>query len=265
MDPIEKLESQAIEAALLFHWEEAIVLNEAILKIDHDNIAAHLRLGFAFMQTHDWYAAKKRYFKALKIQPGHNLARENLEKIKVLECRSQKKHLNTNTLKLDPNLFLDIPGKTRTIPLVNIGQKNILAHLSIGQEVSLKPKRRKIEIRTIEDDYVGSLPDDLSKRLTFLIKANSRYIVFIKEAALNNVVVFIREECKGRRVNNFLSFPKNIQSNLNHMNPDEEEDRDGDEEHIERDWIDESVLSESRDEEDSEIIGINQDDEEEDE
>ncbi|MCL4374287.1 tetratricopeptide repeat protein [Patescibacteria group bacterium] len=264
MDSVEKLESQAIEAALLFDWDKAISLNKALIAVNPEDICAHLRLGFAFMQTHNWHSAKQHYFKALKLQPGHNLAMENMEKIKVLECRSQKKPPNHHPPKLDPNLFLEIPGKTRTITLVNPGQKNILAHLSIGQEVVFKPKRRKIEIRTKEDEYVGCLPDDISKRLTYLIRANGRYVTCIKEAALNNVVVFVREEFKGYRMRNFLSFPKNIQANLQQMNPDEEEDGDNDEGHDEHGWSEETALNESGhdDEENDEIFPLSQDEEE---
>jgi len=258
---IEVLENKAVEAALYFRWQEAIHINELIIKNDKSNICAYLRLGFAYMQTNEWPKAKKCYLKALKIQPGHNLAKENLEKIKVLENRSQKKQPD-KPLKLDPNLFLEIPGKTKAVVLVTIGQKNVLAHLSIGQPVNLKTKRRKIEIRTNANEYVGCLPDDLSKRLTFFIKANSRFAAFIKEANLNQVVIFIKEENKGRKVKTFLSFPKNIQSNLNHMNSDEENSCEETNEH---EWIDEPLLSDGREDEESEIFNLRQEEDEEEE
>src|SRR3990167_754158 len=117
-------------------------------------------------------------------------------------------------VKLDPNLFLELPGKTKSSTLVNLGQKNTLAHLVIGQEIFVKPKKRRMEIRTEGNDYVGALPDDLSKRLFLFMKAGSQYMAFIKDVSLSRIVVFIREEKRGKKVQRYSSFPRNIQVDM---------------------------------------------------
>ena len=123
---------------------------------------------------------------------------------------------------MNPNLFLEIPGKTKSVGLVNLGQKNILAQLSVGQEVVQKIKKRKVEVRTKENEYIGSLPDDLSRRLLVFLKAKSKYGVFIKEASLSRITVFIREDKKGKKVQHYLSFPQNIQSQIAEMQSEKE-------------------------------------------
>ena len=133
---------------------------------------------------------------------------------------------------------MNISGKTRVITLINIGQADVLAKLKIGQKVTLKIKKRRVEVRTDDNEYVGALPDDLSKRLALFLEAGSEYATFIKEASKNIVDVFIREEKKGRRVTKYISFPKNIQDSLKSMIDDDEKPEDEDAEALEEDTTD---------------------------
>jgi len=227
MTDLEHLEQLAIEAALKSQWKMAIVYNQKILAVEPD-IPVLLRLGYINFKIGNWKEARKYYQKALRIQPLNRLAYVNLEKVKILEKKGYKSKNKTNTIDL--NQFLEITGKTKNVCLVNIGQKNIIASLNIGQPVNLIQKKRKIEIRTQENEYIGSLPDDLSKRLSYFIKANSIYEAFVKESDLIYVVIFIREVKKGKKVTNYLSFPRNIQSQLNKISQNEESDQDDDSE-----------------------------------
>jgi tetratricopeptide (TPR) repeat protein len=221
MNDTVQLEQQAINAAIRTNWKEAIELNKQILKRDKKNIDACIRLAFASLQANKINEAKKYYKIGLKFQPGNRAIIENLERIKVLQSKKSKVARDAD-INLDPNLFLETPGKTRSVVLVNPGQKNILAQLTIGQKVMLVPKKRKVEIRTQKKEYIGSLPDDISKRLTIFIKAGSEFTAYIKESNLSRVVVFIREEKKGKKVMKYTSFPTNMQSKLTEISKDDE-------------------------------------------
>lgn len=247
MEDFQLLETQAVDAAVNFDWKQAIDLNKRIIDKDKNNLAAYLRLGFAYLQIQKFDNAKKYYRKALKIQSNNTVAKENIERIKVLESRTGKKTKKV-AVHLDPNLFLEVPGKTKSVVLVNLGQKHILAQLSIGQEVYLKPKKRKVEVRTKDLDYIGSLPDDLSRRLLVFLKGKSLYSVFIKEANLNRVTVFIREEKKGKKVQNYLSFPHNIPGHMKEMYSEKEgEDENEEANEIDLEKLAESLASEEKD------------------
>lgn len=260
MDELQRLEQQAINAAIQTKWEEAIEINKKILKLDKKNVDAHLRIAFALLQSNKITLAKKYYKTALKLQPGNHSITENLERIKILESKKSKTPKD-KSINLDPNLFLETPGKTRSIVLVNPGQKNILAQLTIGQHVFLMPKKRKIEARTQNKEYIGSLPDDISKRLTIFIKAGSEFTVYIKEANLNRVVVFVREEGKGKKVMKYTSFPTNIQSKLTEMSKDDESGAN--EEDLEASEIDLEKLAEALAAEEKEYLPYDQETQEE--
>lgn len=214
MKDISNFEKQAINNAMNGQWEEAIKLNESIIKIDKKNIEAYLRLGFANLQLNKIKKAKQFYLLALKIQPNNGFVKKNLEKIKILDS---KKLISSNTTPLDPLLFVDIPGKTKTVSLVNCGPKSVLAKLTVGQKAFLIVKKRRVEIRTEGKEYVGCLPDDLSKRLAIFIKNGGIFSVYIKETSLKSITILIKEEKKGAKMMKFVAFPSDLSVNLSRM------------------------------------------------
>jgi len=241
MKRIDELEVKAIDSAIEGRWEDAIQLNREIISEDPEHLNAHLRLGYAKLQLNELTQAQDAFKTALVIQPKNNIAEEHLSKIAVLKEKNKKRLVSST--KYDPELFVEIPGRTRTIHLVNLGQKEDLAGINIGEEVLLNEKRRKLEIRTSADDYLGSLPDDISKRLSYFINEGSTYKTHIKEIDLNNVVVFIRETLKGKKVRQYPSFPSNPHVMLSDINKidQEGEEVEGEHKEEEEDYEDEGV------------------------
>ncbi len=261
MNDIELLEQHAVDAAINLRWEDAIRLNNEIIKLDTKNESAYLRLGFIYLQQKDIVKAKKFYSKALRLQPKNSVALQNLERISVLENEKVSKHTN-GQVAFDPDLFIETAGKTKMVALTNLGQKNVLAVLTIGQQVCLKEKKRRVEVRTSNGEYIGTLPDDLSRRIIFFIKAKSEYVTYVKESTLTRVIVFIKEEKKGRTVMHQISFPQNIQKKLDEstVNEDKEEAEGAEEqeEHMDA-W--EKMVNETPSTDDKELlIDIHSDD-----
>jgi len=231
MDEIKNLEKQAIDAAFSNNWQEAVKLNKKILKLDKKNLEAILRLGFSYFQLQRFDEAKKIYQKGLKIQPNHPVILNYLQKIEAIEERKEKEKTQKKIV-FDPELFLEIPGKTKSVALVNLGQKNVLAKLSIGQKVLPLIRRRKVIIKTENNEFIGNLPDDIGKRLIILIKGGNKYLAFIKEVSLNRVVVFLKEEEKSKKFKNIISFPSLATKNFSKIMKKEEENKE-DEENLE--------------------------------
>lgn len=228
---LSQLHDQANNAAIAGNFTEAIRLNEEIIVLAPEDVDAYLRLGFAFLQKKELENSKKAYKQALKLEPINQIARNNLDKIKILE-KGPNAHLldhSDQDMSLNPNLFLNVLGKTKEITLVNIGQADVLATLKIGQYVELKVKKRRVEVRDNKGEYVGALPDDISKRLIFFLDAGSTFIVYIKAASKNSVDIFIKEEKKGAKVKGYTSFPKNIQDDLKDMGSDNDDEQTSDE------------------------------------
>ena len=227
MTDLTLLEQQAVDAAINAEWGTAIILNKKILHDNTEDIDACLRLGFAYLQSNDLKEAQKYYKRALRIQPKNIIAMEHLEKIEILESKNKAK--TTTKSKYDSDLFLEVHGRTRTSHLVNLGQKEDLAGRNIGEEVMLKEKKRRLEVRSFENEYIGTLPDDISKRLIYFIQEGSEYSTYIKEIDMTDMVVFVKEESKGAKVRQYPSFPSNPHVMLTDIQQAEEEDDEKDE------------------------------------
>lgn len=257
MDTIGKLEQQAVDAAIANNWEKAVELNKHIIEQEKQNVGAHLRLGFALLQSARMDEAAKVYRAALRLQPRNQLATENLERIEILRKQSTDGKI-AEKKNLDPTLFLDVPGKTKTVQLSNLGQKIHLAQLSIGQQVELKSKKRRLEVRTLSGNYIGALPDDISKRLMFFLENDSEYITFIKEASLSRILVFIKEIVKGKKVQNYISFPaaNSTMHHALHPNGDDDDGDDEDKGDHDDDWTDETNREPEEEEEKQDLLHI---------
>jgi tetratricopeptide (TPR) repeat protein len=262
MTDIDTLEQQAVNAAIAQQWLEAISLNEKILTQERTNISALLRLGYANLQQEDMKEAKKYYQKVLKLQPKNPVALENLERIIVLEESADGKAPSIKVkATLDPTMFLEIPGKTKSVTLVNLGQKNHLAELDIGEKVEIKLKRRKIEVRTMTNDFIGYLPDDVSKRMIYFMEADSIYTAYVKEANPTHVVIFVKEEEKGAKVAHHSSFPAKASVITAPRDSDETEDSEESEEAEESGEVDwDKVVSSNESEEEKRDFQVERDD-----
>lgn len=198
--------AQAIKAALNSSWTEAIQLNELLLKENPDDVETLNRLGFAFRQAGQADQAMKTYRKVLKFDRFNPIARKNL---KLLETMPKRKGqiLKPNAQDCSLEMFVEEPGKTKLVNLVNLAPNSVLSSLSCGYSVSLTVKRRTILVTTQNKIYLGALPDDLSSRLIRLLGLGCRYNAFIKTVEPKNLSIFIRETFRSAKRTNQSSFP----------------------------------------------------------
>jgi tetratricopeptide (TPR) repeat protein len=274
---IEKLYNQAIDAALAKDWTTAIALHKEILSIDPQYLDSLLALAFAYMQTGDLKAARATYRAALDIDPVNVIAQNNIEKISILLKRGNTVYDEEDDVVVSSDTFMHTEGKTRVVTLSNIGQADVLAMLKIGERVLLKSKKRRVEVRNKKGEYVGCLPDDISKRLAFFLEAKSEFETIIKAATKNNVDVFIKEKVKGPKVASYISFPENIQDDLKSImnkdfdETDTSEDEDGEEtpedvlEEPTEVYEDLEELARETDDEGEYLLSLEQEEEDEDE
>lgn len=181
MDPAQK----AIQAALSCDWTTAIELNKELLSSDSEDIGAHLRLAHAYFESGDVVKAKKQAEKVLAIDSTNQLA-----KLCINKCSVGRKEA-TQSQKINLKAFLETPGKTHTVRLVQLGEPKLLASLLAGQDVDFILTGRRCAIETRNGDHVGRLPDDVALKLS-REKDRKRWAT-IKAASPTEVSVMIHE------------------------------------------------------------------------
>ena len=200
------LEEQAIKASLAQNWEKAIEVNKKIIKENPKNIAALNRLAKCYWEIGKIDQALKTYKKVLKFDSFNPIANRNINRLS-----KGGKIKKTATKKRDPfsssKIFLEEPGKTKIVTLVRLAQPDILGKLNNADPILMVAKKRLVSILSEDDNYLGTVPEDLSQRLIKFIKAGNKYEGFVKNVDHQHLEIFIHEVNKGKKFANIPSFP----------------------------------------------------------
>lgn len=183
-----KLAQKAVKAALSCDWELAIELNKQILKDSPEDINALNRLAHAQAATGLIKQAIHASEKVILIDPFNTIAQKSLSKLKKL-----KNGHNISPAPLNASDFLEEPGKTRTVSLINLGDNKILAQLGSAEKVILKAHNHRVCVYTCNDKYIGRVADNIAAKLRKLIDLGCEYNTYIKTGNEHSVTIFMRE------------------------------------------------------------------------
>ncbi|MBI3290555.1 hypothetical protein HYZ78_04120 [Candidatus Microgenomates bacterium] len=196
----EDLAQQAIQAAVSGNWKTAENLNRTILDNNASDIDALLRLANALFQLGKKKDATNLYEQVLKVDKFNVFANRGLDRLKKAKPNGIVHHsLET--------LFLEEPGKTKTVGLVYIAGPQVVAGLDSGERVLLVSKRHRIAVTTASGVYIGRLPDNLSVRILSFMAGGNRYEAVIKCANTEEVKVFIKETSRSQKFIQTPTFP----------------------------------------------------------
>jgi tetratricopeptide (TPR) repeat protein len=198
------LEKQAIQLALEHKWDEALKVNEEIIRNDPKNIPALNRLARAFWEKGEIEKAKKAYKKVLSLDEYNPIASKNIRRI--IAGKKIKRPRLLHKKGLFSQLFLEEPGKTKVVKLVRLAASRILSGFDSTDPVDLVPKNRLISVQS-GDIYLGTIPEDLSQRLLTLMKGGNRFEAVIKAIDRHNLEILIREIFRSPKFHKQQSFP----------------------------------------------------------
>lgn len=194
----------AIEAAQKNDWPQAVKLNLRILSQSPADIDALNRLAHAYCELGKISQAKRVYHQVLQIDPYNPLAKKKLKQLNDFK-REQ-------VLPPGPNhtfsscFFLEEPGKTKVVTLINPAPASVLLTLSPGDPVDLVLKKHQVAV-TREKTYLGAFPDDLAHRVIYLTRLGNKYEATVLSVEGNTCQIFLQETKRGKRLGNQPSFP----------------------------------------------------------
>lgn len=194
------LKTQAVQTALQGDWQAAVILNQMLLEEDPGDIDALNRLAFAKTSLGEIKEAKLIYQKVLLIDVNNPIALKNLQKLGTTIKPQQNNHIHVN------NVFIEEPGKTKVVDLINTADKKVISPLRNGEHLLLSVKRMKIFVLDEQKQYIGMLPDDLGNRLIKFIDGGNQYEAYIKTIHNNNVTILVKEVKRANKFKNQPSF-----------------------------------------------------------
>lgn len=196
------LPQKAIAAALNGKWEKAVAINKQILKKTPQDCEALNRLAKAFFELGKIKQARQICQKVLRLDQFNSISQRNLAKWKTVRSKGK-----TSAIPTSASDFIEEPGKTKLVTLLHPGDLKILAKLNAGDEVLLSPHAHRVSVTSLNQKYLGRLPDDLSARLRRLIKLGNSYRALIKSIDGRNIKVFIKETLRAKSLQETPSFP----------------------------------------------------------
>lgn len=203
---IEILARLATTAALSSNWEEAVLINEKILKISPNEIEALNRLARAQLCVGEILKAQKTYKKVLSLDPYNVIATKNCEMLSKNTGNSSPPTKQNNGTQNLATIFISEPGKTKVINLLNLAQPSVLSNISYGEKLLINCKTHSITITTSEGIYLGALPDDLAHRIIAFINGGNLYEAYVKAISPKLLTIFIKETFRSEKFINQPSF-----------------------------------------------------------
>jgi len=195
------LTQQAIHAALNGEWEQAKQFNTELLADDPHDINALNRLARAYSELNDLENARKTATKVLEIDSFNQIAQKALDRWKGL-----KQTIKHGTKPTPASVFLEEPGKTKILQLINLGSTDILCQLDAGDEVTINAHGHLITLCTQDGKLVGKFPDVFSRHLKSLISHGNEYRAYVRSANKTDVSVIVRETKRSPELKDIASF-----------------------------------------------------------
>lgn len=234
---------QAIELAIESKWEEAATLNRSILEVQPEDVDTWNRLGKSLLELGRYREAHDAYAKSIELDPVNQIAKRNLERLEGLQDTAPRRE---GVAKVAQDLFIEEVGKSGTTVL-RAAPRELLAALTAGDEVYLKPDEDVLQVANAGGDVLGSVEPKLGLRLLRMIKGGNQYAAAVKSLSETDVEVIIKETYRDPSQTR-LSFPAAgtetsrpyIKESLLRLNADDDDDEIVDDDGEAEEWEGES-------------------------
>jgi tetratricopeptide (TPR) repeat protein len=192
----------AIDLAIESKWEEAAALNRSILETQPEDVDTWNRLGKSLLELGRYREAHDAYAKSIELDPVNQIAKRNLERLEGLQDAAPRRE---GVARVAQDLFIEEVGKTGTTVLRS-APREIVAALTAGDEIYLKPDEDVLQIANAGGDIIGSVEPKLGLRLLRLIQGGNQYAAAVKSLGDTDVEVIIKETYRDPSQTR-LSFP----------------------------------------------------------
>ena len=195
---------KAIALAMQSRWEEAVAVNQSILKGFPKDLEAYNRLGKAFSELGRNRDAKKAFQRALEISPNNSISKKNLDRLARLGDDAPSAKAPSNAT---PQVFIEESGKAGVTSLVNLTSFEVLLKLAPGHFVQLEIGDNGLKVTEPSGEQIGQVEPRLASRLTRLIKGGNRYEATVTSVGEQELIIIIREVYKHPSQAGIVSFP----------------------------------------------------------
>lgn len=211
---------EAIQHALEGAWDKAVMINLELVNEYPDDTDVLNRLGKAYSELGQVNKARATYQKVLEEDPYNPIATKNLERLSTLRG-SDIRPKDQPSRPIDPDMFIEEPGKTKTIEVVDLAMPKVLISLRVGDKVKLSSTKDSISVISEDDHRLGKLEQGLGVIIAEASTLGSEFDAVVKSIHVgkdqknSQMSVFVRETVHSKKLvhptftienNNFTPF-----------------------------------------------------------
>lgn len=189
---------EAIQSALQGAWEKAVELNIQLAEEFPEDLDILNRLGKAYSELGQVNKAKATFEKVLEEDHYNPIALKNIERLSTLRGTTIKpKEQTTKPLNLD--VFIEEPGKTKTIEVLDLAMPKVLIQLRVGDTIKLNINKEAISVISEEDYRLGKLDPHWGSEISQANSLGSEFEAIVKAIKVgkdkenSSLTIFVRE------------------------------------------------------------------------
>lgn len=195
---------EAIDLAMQARWQEAVGLNQEIVRNYPDDVDAYNRLGRAYLELGQYQNARTAYENAARLDPYNSIANRNIRRLSDIK---ETEGIDVDTDKVEPQKFIEEIGKAGVVTLDELAPKEERARVVAGDRVHLKPEGSILTVADSRGTYIGRVEPKQSQRLVRLMLGGNQYSATVVRSIADMVTVMVRETYQDPSQTGKLSFP----------------------------------------------------------
>jgi tetratricopeptide (TPR) repeat protein len=195
---------EAIDLAMQARWQEAVILNQEIVRDFPDDVDAYNRLGRAHMELGQYQRAREAYQAAVRLDPYNAIASRNIRRLSDIK---DTKAAAVDTVRVEPQQFIEEIGKAGVVTLNDLAPKEERARVVAGDRVYLKVEGATLVVQGSQKEYIGRVEPKHAQRIARLMRGGNQYSATVVKSTADGMTVMIRETFQHPSQVGKLSFP----------------------------------------------------------
>ena len=171
---------KAVALAMKNRWEEAVAVNQTIVRDFPEDIGSYNRLGKALSELGRNKEAQEAFRSVLKRSPNNSIAKKNLSRLMKLSDADAPRVAKTASRR--SQTFIEESGNAGVTSLIKLAPSDTLAKLTPGDMMHLEPAGSGLIVKDETGAYVGQVEPRVGTRIARLAKGGNLY-----EAAVTSV------------------------------------------------------------------------------
>jgi hypothetical protein len=148
--------------------------------------------------------ARDSYGRALETDPTNTIAKKNFDRLQHLQGNDDTP---ANGKQVSAHVFIEETGKADVADLRQLAPPEVLAKITAGEAVNLKPQGQALTVETEDGEYIGEVEPKLGLRLIKLMEGGNRYAAAVASVGNGGGRVMIKEIYQHPSLAGRPSFP----------------------------------------------------------